>query len=548
MCGITGMFIKEQHGFNNPQMETLMSAMFLNQLRGADSTGIVAISNKADVDTLKMVGTPQELWLTKEWDKIYKEIFRKGKIVFTHGRAATKGTVNEENAHPFWIEKPDNKGAIVLVHNGTLHSYQTLSGMDKHAVDSEWLTAQIAQHGAAEALMQINGPIAAMWWDSELQTINCYRNHERPLFTVLDQASDMVLVNSTVDSLMYLRYKYNLKYEVADVKTFTPKQWYSRRFDELQGPWKGVLIKDKPVSYYQNNSRMRDDDNVFPLAQRITAQRHGQGIIPGSDWARLDRGSDQDAKMILNGQMISVFFEHGGRRTQMSNGSFWTPDSKPYEEGLVSMMKVIGENAIMYHFMGRDNVRYTVKRSFPLPTKVETKKKDDDDAEDKGPAPAFVSSKKWKLNQKVQFKTLSKVPVGAKGEVVHHYGKISDTHVRHFTRYGNNEDGDFKVGDWITVELYGYNPRNNFLEVSGVRMTDKHVGAHFYVPHAEEEKWRRCEFAKGKIKMIKLATEEEFRLSGFVITLMLDEVVDVLDETAVTTVVLDKAKESTNAS
>lgn len=544
MCGITGMLIHEENGYNNSQMEMLMSSMFMNQLRGGDSTGIVAISNKGDVNTLKSVGTPQELWMTKEWDEIYKEIFRKGKITFTHGRAATKGTVNQENAHPFWIEKPNKNGAIVLVHNGTLHAYQTLPGLDKHNVDSEWLTSQIATIGAEEALSHINGPIATIWWDSELNTINCYRNHERPLFTAVDQTSGLVLMNSTIESLMYLRYKYNLRYEVADVKTFTPKQWYSRTLDKLEGPWQGTVIKDKPVAaYYGNSSRMRDDDyNIFPLAQRISSQHHGQGVIPNKDWSHLERGADQDAQMIMDGQMISVLFEHGGRRTHMSNGSFWTPDVVPYERDLISMMKVIGENSIVYNFKGKDNICYTATRAFmptSSPTKVETKKSDDT-------APGFVSSKKWKLNQKVQFQTLAKAQPGVLGEVVHHYGKLSDSHIRHFTRYGNNDDGDFKIGDIITVELYGYNLRNHFLEVSGVRMTDKHVGAYFYVSHNESEKWRACEFAKGKIKMIKLATEEEFRLSGFVVTLMLDEVQDIDDQLA--QVVVPSNKESTNAS
>jgi len=225
MCGLTGFISAHQMGLSEEQKQIVTHAMFLNQLRGNDSTGVVLVNNKNDVQWTKCLGGVGAMYGTDDWKQIYANAYKDGKIFLSHGRSATKGSVKVENAHPFFESRGENEGGVLLMHNGTLWDFQDLPGRKDHDVDSQWLAHCIAKYGYKEALGKINGPIATMWWDIADDRLYIYRNNERPLNVVRDKKGN-VYINSEVSNLMYLKHHFGLKYEFDDVNFFAPGHVY----------------------------------------------------------------------------------------------------------------------------------------------------------------------------------------------------------------------------------------------------------------------------------------------------------------------------------
>src|SRR3546814_19849994 len=97
--------------------------------RSQDSTGICSVTkNDNDWLTLKNVGNSYDMFSTKDFGDLMK---RTHLMLFGHNRAATKGAVNQENAHPF------NHGDIVGCHNGTLYNVTNLDAPKDLKVVSE---------------------------------------------------------------------------------------------------------------------------------------------------------------------------------------------------------------------------------------------------------------------------------------------------------------------------------------------------------------------------------------------------------------------------
>lgn len=214
MCGLVAILSKKSNGFTQDEGAMLNISMMLNQVRGDDSTGLVCIDNKNNWSYIKSVGGVKSLVSHKDYDDFRKVIMNDGRLVMGHGRAATRGTVTVENAHPFHIK--EREGEIIFMHNGTLHSYQTLGSIYQHAVDSEYLGTMIARHGAEKALSEIDGAMAVMWWDIKEQTFNFYRNTERPLHYMISKSGEIYL-NSEKWVLEFLNHRYKLGIPDKDI-------------------------------------------------------------------------------------------------------------------------------------------------------------------------------------------------------------------------------------------------------------------------------------------------------------------------------------------
>jgi len=176
MCGLVSVINKRGHGFSNDQRDVFSTLLFLDTLRGEDSTGVFSISNQGDVRGAKEASMGPIFLTTKEYDTIYKEAFSNGSALVGHNRKATRGNIVDENAHPFVV---DDK--IILVHNGTL-----FGDHKKHAdveVDSHAIAHVLSENGDVEkALNTINGAYALIWYNFEKGTLNFIRNTQRPLW------------------------------------------------------------------------------------------------------------------------------------------------------------------------------------------------------------------------------------------------------------------------------------------------------------------------------------------------------------------------------
>lgn len=174
MCGIVGIVTKERSAFSYKHRQIFEQMLFMDTLRGEDSTGIFGVTKAGNVEWWKDV-IPAPDFLTKPvikqamtniiWDYV---------AMVGHNRKATKGTIKDENAHPF----AENK--IVLVHNGTLTNHKTLN--NEVEVDSHAIVHAIEDHGIEKAIKKLDGAFALSFYDIDNKKLHLVRNKERPLF------------------------------------------------------------------------------------------------------------------------------------------------------------------------------------------------------------------------------------------------------------------------------------------------------------------------------------------------------------------------------
>lgn len=203
MCGIVGLITKNKNGFSKEQQDIFSTLLFVDLLRGADSTGVFTVNNDGDVYVAKDAVHSMDFLQKTEYEEAQRRAFTRGMAMVGHNRKATRGTVNDKNAHPFNV---DNN--IVLVHNGTMHDDHT-----KHAdveVDSHAIAHLIHEKDhIGEALGSFYGAYALVWYDVENATINMIRNSQRPLWWM--ETPSAWIWASTPDMLQFVRHRFDLR-------------------------------------------------------------------------------------------------------------------------------------------------------------------------------------------------------------------------------------------------------------------------------------------------------------------------------------------------
>jgi hypothetical protein len=218
MCGIVAVINKCQNGFTQADVTAFETLLWLDVVRGEDSTGTFLVTNNGDVQIVKSAQHGFDYVRSKEWRAQRNDAYTKGLYLVGHNRKATRGSINDANAHPFWV---DDK--LVLVHNGTMYGDHK-----KHAdtiVDSHAIAHVLAEEKDVEkALNKINAAFALIWYDVEEECLKVVRNDERPMnFVETDTA---YFLASEASMLRYVVDKHELKV-VKGVKddgfyTYTP--------------------------------------------------------------------------------------------------------------------------------------------------------------------------------------------------------------------------------------------------------------------------------------------------------------------------------------
>ena len=176
MCGIVGVASSCNNGFTQKEADVFTELLFYDQLRGFDSTGVFGVDKHSNVLIYKEASTATDFLGTKEFKGFKNQLVRDGLFAVGHNRAATRGNVVDQNAHPFWI---DDK--IVLVQNGTWRGCH--KGVKNTEVDTEALAHIIAEEPTlTQALGKIQAAYALVWFNTETHTLNLIRNPERPLY------------------------------------------------------------------------------------------------------------------------------------------------------------------------------------------------------------------------------------------------------------------------------------------------------------------------------------------------------------------------------
>lgn len=238
MCGIHG-FINGPTRENNAD-DFIKQAFTVNMLRGTDSSGIVAID--ADADTAVIHKLPIAGNFFAE-DKVALGLIRKAgyknHMSICHVRAATSGSVNVSNAHPFQVTDENDEGVytreIIGVHNGTLNGWKYKKQGNNYEVDSEWALNHILTEGA-DAFEDFTGAYCFVWWDSDDgKVLNIARNKERPMYVAFTKQGGMLYASEAgmihwlasrnrieLDgNIKELMEGFHYKFDVSKVKEFT---------------------------------------------------------------------------------------------------------------------------------------------------------------------------------------------------------------------------------------------------------------------------------------------------------------------------------------
>lgn len=230
ICGIVGLIARRPAGFNFAAADLYEDMLLVDTLRGKDSTGVFTRFRNGDVRIIKHGSHPLNLFRTKEWTDFRNQMIQRSKFVIGHNRAATRGTVNTDNAHPFVEDK------IILVHNGTIRNESQLSDV-KTDVDSHAIAHALAKSSYAEVLPKIEGAFALVWYDTEADRLYVSRNEERPMnILVTDDfyiLSSEAWIGGMLSARKGIKVTENIVVEPGEVFVFTPEGTFTKEKVDL---------------------------------------------------------------------------------------------------------------------------------------------------------------------------------------------------------------------------------------------------------------------------------------------------------------------------
>lgn len=245
MCGLAGGIPKDsKKGFGSKVINDLI---YLTQMRGTDSLGLLTLTVKPNKERMfewhKEQGVPS--WLCKQ-SAFTTQLAQNNTFLAFHCRAATRGKVSKDNAHPF------RHGDIVLMHNGTLNTSYQLN--DKYfEVDSEAITFFLSdkKNSVQELVTAADGAYALVWADMSNNTLNFLRNNDRPLWFVDTDVG--ILWASERCMLEFIVSRHDLS--VLGDATYTELEAFTHVVYNLDtAKWSKFQMEEPPVKVFQTHS------------------------------------------------------------------------------------------------------------------------------------------------------------------------------------------------------------------------------------------------------------------------------------------------------
>lgn len=244
MCGHVGIAGKLEF----KDEATMKRLLLVDYLRGPDSTGFAALRNNGDMKLVKLASHPIDLFDMKKFVDALSGY--NSSVFLGHNRLATKGVINNYNAHPYEFDH------IIGAHNGTLEksSWDALEAAlgEKYEVDSMAIIAAIAKLGIEATVPLLQGAWALVWINREDGTLNFLRNKERPFwfaytktFDRIFWASEWQTLAAAID-LAATGKDYDIHTEAEKGARFWSTQvdwWYRFDIEKLRA---GATVRPKP--------------------------------------------------------------------------------------------------------------------------------------------------------------------------------------------------------------------------------------------------------------------------------------------------------------
>lgn len=273
MCGLLGYIcMKGSYGLMNTNTSFAQQALYVGTLRGRDSTGIFSVGhgNLSEVSAFKRAVSGPDFIQMKDANKI---ISGGNSVLIGHNRAATKGAINPNNAHPFQHEH------IIGVHNGTLLSDNGLLNPKEFDTDSEAIFYTLSQKESKDVIPELHGAFALIWYNTKTQKLHVVRNKERTLYCGISEKSKAIYLSSEVEMLDWLCSRNNIKlddtyqFEVGVEYTFDPNtvpkftlsehKLYTPPVKHFHSPVHLPFSMDKPNSAMEVLGLKKDRPYIF---------------------------------------------------------------------------------------------------------------------------------------------------------------------------------------------------------------------------------------------------------------------------------------------
>lgn len=229
MCGLIGFVTNQLNGFTTQDNDVFKQLLYLDALRGQDSTGIAVLYNDGEMEIAKEAVPAQSFLEGKEPLGMFYSLFSRGKAAIGHNRKKTIGEIKDATAHPFVIDNENQKPQYAFIHNGTLLNFPALIkdlptilneiGVSAYTipssdVDSEVLGTLLTRCDGditkiSTVLSHVHGAYACAWIDQKTETLYLVRNSERPLF--IAKTENGLLFASEINMLVDIALRNNVK-------------------------------------------------------------------------------------------------------------------------------------------------------------------------------------------------------------------------------------------------------------------------------------------------------------------------------------------------
>jgi predicted DNA-binding ribbon-helix-helix protein len=319
MCGIVGIMTKQKAGFYNSDLNLFKNMLVVDSLRGEDSTGVYGIFKNLQAKTIKVAAEPHMLFRTEEWHDFERKAVNSMRILVGHNRYATKGAVNNKNAHPFDV------GNIVLVHNGTIHNQKDFN--KEVEVDSHAIAHALNEKPAEEVLSEIDGAFALVWYNRTEGKVFFARNTQRPLYYI-DTPNNIYfgsegtmlefILNRTPGNIQYKAYafptgkiiSYDTKgvSESKDFDIYSPKSYGGYNHTYLPKSIHGNSITPNTTVVDASVTRLTYNTKVLLSISSLKVEANGYGACTGKIVSPVNDTdfSGQFEKSLLDSEILDL--------------------------------------------------------------------------------------------------------------------------------------------------------------------------------------------------------------------------------------------------